>query len=60
MTAKELHDINKYLTDLQFVQANAIVGVQLQNSKKAIAYMERLAELRELIKLEAGLKENEK
>lgn len=60
MTAADLHDINRFLTDLTFVQANSIVGTQLQDNKKAIAYMKRLAELRELVKLEAGLKENEK
>lgn len=59
MTADELHDINKFLTDLQFIQANSIVGVQLQSNKKAMDYMKRLSELRELVKLEAGLKENE-
>jgi len=60
MTAKDLHDISKYLTDLQFVQANSIVGVQLQDNKKALAYMKRLSDLRELVKLEAGLKEMNK
>lgn len=60
MTADDLHDINKFLTDLQFVQANSIVGVQLQDNKKAMAYMKRIVELRELVKMEAGLKENEK
>ncbi len=58
MTAKDLHDINKFLTDLHFIQANAIVATQLQENKQAIKYMKRIAELRELIKLEAGIKEN--
>jgi hypothetical protein len=57
MTAKDLHDINKFLADLHFIQANAIVGVELQGNKQAIKYMKRIAELRELIKLEAGIEE---
>ena len=57
MTAQDLHDINKFLTDLHFIQANAIVGAELQSNKQAIKYMKRIAELRELIKLEAGIKE---
>lgn len=57
MTAQDLHDINKFLTDLQFIQSNAIVGAELQSNKQAIKYMKRIAELRELIKLEAGIKE---
>jgi hypothetical protein len=57
MTAKDLHDINKFLADLHFIQANAIVGVELQGNKQAIKYLKRIAELRELIKLEAGIEE---
>jgi len=30
----------------------------LQGNKQAIKYMKRIAELRELVKLEAGIKEN--
>jgi hypothetical protein len=60
MTAKELRDIYKFLTDLQFIQANSIVGVQLQSNKKAMSYMKRLVELRELVSLEAGIKEMSK
>ena len=57
MTAQDLQDINKFLTDLHFIQANSIVATELQDNKKAIAYMKRIAEIRELVKLEAGLKE---
>lgn len=57
MTAKDLHDLSKFLMDLHFIQANAIVGAELQGNKQAIKYMKRIAELRELIKLEAGIKE---
>jgi len=57
MTANDLHDLSKFLMDLHFIQANAIVGAELQGNKQAIKYMKRIAELRELIKLEAGIKE---
>ncbi len=45
--------------DLHFIQANEIVGAELQGNKQAIKYMKRIAELRELIKLEAGIKEKQ-
>jgi len=57
MTAKDLRDINKFLADLQFIQANALVGFKLQGNKQAIKYMKRLVELRELTLLEAGIEE---
>ena len=57
MTAKDLHDINKFLADLQFIQANALVGLELQGNKQVIKYMNRIAELRELTLLEAGIEE---
>ena len=47
MTAKDLRDISKFLADLQFLQANAIVGFELQGNKQAIKYMKRIAELRD-------------
>lgn len=57
MTAKDLRDINKFLADLQFIQSNALVGFELQGNKQGIRYMKRIAELRELTLLEAGIKE---
>lgn len=57
MTAKDLHDINKFLADLHFLQANAIVNFELQGNKQVIKYMKRIAELRELTLLEAGIEE---
>jgi hypothetical protein len=36
--------------DLHFIQANALVAAQLQDDKKAIAYMKRIAVLREKVK----------
>ena len=50
MTQQDLQDINKFLTDLHFIQANAIVATQLQDNKTAIAYMKRIAEVREVVK----------
>lgn len=58
MNAKDLHDIAKFLMDLHFIQANSLIGAGLQNNKNAIKYMVRIEELRELVKLEAGLKDN--
>ena len=55
MTADDLRDAKKFLTDLHFVQANAIVSLQLQDNKKAIEYMKRIAQVRDAI--EAKLKE---
>jgi len=60
MTAKDLRDINKFLADLQFIQANALVGLELQGNKQVIKYMNRIAELRELTLLEAGIEEMKK
>lgn len=57
LSAKNLHELSKFLLDLHFIQANAIVGAELQGNKQAIKYMKRIADLRELIKLEAGIKE---
>lgn len=57
MTAKDLHDLSKFLMDLHFIQANALVGADLQGNKQALKYMKRIAELQELVKLEAGIKE---
>lgn len=50
MSDKDLIDINKFLMDLHFIQANALVGAQLQDDKNAIAYMKRIAVLREKVK----------
>lgn len=50
MTEKDLTDINKFLMDLHFIQANALVAAQLQDDKHAIAYMKRIAVLREKVK----------
>lgn len=55
MTANDLRDAKRFLTDLHFVQANAIVSLQLQENKKAIEYMKRIAQVRDAI--EAKLKE---
>ena len=56
MTDDDLRDAKRFLTDLHFVQANAIVSLQLQDNKKAIEYMKRIAQVRDAI--EAKLKEN--
>ena len=42
MTTQDWHDINKFLMDLHFIQANAIVGAELQGNKQAIKYMKRI------------------
>jgi hypothetical protein len=55
MTADDLRDAKRFLTDLHFVQANAIVSLQLQDNKKAIEYMKRIAQVRDAI--EAQLKD---
>lgn len=55
MTADDLRDAKRFLTDLHFVQANAIVSLQLQDNKKAIDYMKRIAQVRDAI--EAQLQE---
>lgn len=55
MTDDDLRDAKRFLTDLHFVQANAIVSLQLQDNKKAIEYMKRIAQVRDAI--EAQLKE---
>ena len=52
MTAHDLRDANRFLMDLHFIQAPAIVAAQLQENKKAIAYMKRIAQVREAIKAE--------
>ena len=55
MTEQDLRDAKRFLTDLHFVQANAIVSLQLQDNKKAIEYMKRIAQVRDAI--EAQLQE---
>ncbi len=55
MTDDDLRDAKRFLTDLHFIQASAIVATQLQDNKKAIAYMTRIAQVRDAIK--AQLKE---
>ena len=57
MTEDDLRDAKRFLTDLHFVQANAIVSLQLQDNKKAIEYMKRIAQVRDAIG--AKLKEKE-
>ena len=55
MTDDDLRDAKRFLMDLHFIQASAIVAAQLQDKKKAIAYMKRIAQVRDAIK--AQLKE---
>ena len=55
MTDDDLRDAKRFLMDLHFIQANAIVATQLQDNKKAIEYMKRIAQVRDSI--EAKLKE---
>ena len=55
MTEQDLLDAKRFLTDLHFVQANAIVSLQLQDNKKAIDYMKRIAQVRDAV--EKQLKE---
>jgi protein-disulfide isomerase-like protein with CxxC motif len=50
MTNDDLQDAARFLMDLHFIQANAIVAAQLQDNKKAIEYMQRIAQVREAIK----------
>lgn len=52
MKKADLLDINKFLMDLHFIQANAIVAAQLNETRSAIEYMKRIALLRETIKEE--------
>jgi protein-disulfide isomerase-like protein with CxxC motif len=52
MTVDDLRDAKKFLMDLHFIQANAIVATQLQDNKKAIDYMKRIAQVRDAIELE--------
>ena len=56
MTDNDLRDAKRFLTDLHFVQASAIVSLQLQDNKKAIEYMKRIAQVRDAI--EAQLEKN--
>ena len=49
MTADDLRDAKRFLMDLHFVQANAIVSLQLQDNKKAIEYMKRIAQVRDAV-----------
>lgn len=55
MTEQDLIDAKRFLTDLHFIQASAIVATQLQDNKKAIEYMKRIAQVRDAI--EEQLKE---
>ena len=50
MTEQDLRDAKRFLTDLHFIQASAIVATQLQDNKKAIEYMTRIAQVRDAIK----------
>ena len=52
MKKADLLDINKFLMDLHFIQANALVAAQLNETRSAIEYMKRIALLRETIKEE--------
>lgn len=58
MTADDLRDAKRFLTDLHFVQANAIVSLQLQENKKAIEYMKRIAQVRDAIEAQLQEKSN--
>jgi protein-disulfide isomerase-like protein with CxxC motif len=49
MTDDDLRDAKRFLMDLHFIQANAIVAAQLQDNKKAIEYMKRIAQVRDAI-----------
>ena len=55
MDDNDLRDAKRFLMDLHFIQANAIVAAKLQDNKNAIEYMKRIAQVREAI--EAKLKE---
>lgn len=55
MDDNDLRDAKRFLMDLHFIQANAIVAAQLQDNKNAIEYMKRIAQVRESI--DAKLKE---
>ena len=52
MKKVDLLDINRFLMDLHFIQANALVASQLHETRTAIDYMKRIAVLRETIKEE--------
>ena len=52
MKKADLLDVNKFLMDLHFIQANALVAAKLNETKPAIEYMKRIAILRETIKTE--------
>lgn len=42
MTANDWHDMNKFLMDLHFIQANAIVGAENRKLKTRIADLEKV------------------
>ncbi|WP_288076454.1 hypothetical protein [Pseudomonas sp.] len=52
MSTDDLRDARRFLMDLHFIQANAIVAAQLQDNKNAIEYMKRIAQVREAIDAE--------
>lgn len=52
MKKSDLVEINKFLMDLHFIQANALVAAQLNETRSAIEYMKRIAVMRENIKEE--------
>lgn len=52
MKKSDLLEINKFLMDLHFIQANALVAAQLNETRSAIEYMKRIAVMRENIKEE--------
>lgn len=56
MTDDDLRDAKRFLMDLHFIQANAIVATQLQDNKKAIEYMKRIAQVRDAIEAAHGIK----
>ena len=58
MTDDDLRDAKRFLMDLHFIQANAIVATQLQDNKKAIEYMKRIAQVRDAIKVKLKDKNN--
>ena len=53
MTKEDLRDIASAIRDLRFIQASALVGASLTDSKEAKKYMARLAQLQELTDKEA-------
>ncbi len=48
----DLREMKKFLVDLRFIQAAALVASEMNEDKKPIEYMKRLRRIEKLIELE--------